>query len=371
MKLTSEQKDAARAILQSNDESFLHLLRVAGLDPARVLPGADLRGVVFTPDDDLTGMDLSGCDLRGADLTLARGVDHAKLLEVISDPQTKGLPPPGPPTAFDILRARHMLLQGEVPPRLWRPFIFDLEFDGLELTSGLAPVGCIPALQRLSYLYEPRNQHGFYSARWRERHPRKRIQDLWPLAQLKALRHLFLDGVNVSDLDALKDLVELETLVIRDSSITSIRALSVLPKLRDLCLDYSLVSDLTPLAQSAGLQSLRLRRSRVSDLRPISRLTNLHYLDVNGTQVADLGPLSELTHLQVLELGNTKVANLTPLKNLHGLRSIDLFGTIMSDLNPLQNLRSLQRISPTHGRWGKPARKPSSEDQNPSSGVLC
>lgn len=150
MRLSDEQKASAGAILRANDESFLHLLRSAGLDPARVLPGADLRGVVFTERDDLTGLDLSGCDLRGADLTRAVGVDQAGFADVITDARTRGVPPPGPPADFDMDEVHAMILRGEAPPPAWRPFVLDLRLDWKKQLHDLTPIAGLPALQNLT-----------------------------------------------------------------------------------------------------------------------------------------------------------------------------------------------------------------------------
>lgn len=206
MKLTPEQATAARALLRANDESFLALLRTAGLDPAIVLPGADLRGVVFTAHDDLTGLDLtglelSGCDLRGTDLTQAIGVERAIFTNVTTDARTKGLPPPSPPPDFDLDLVHAMIRGDETPPRPWWPFITELKLGAV----------------------------------WGKDAPPE-LSDLRPLAPLTALRSLDLSGTQVSDVTVLGGLSALQTLYLRGTHVSDVTALGGLSALETLTL---------------------------------------------------------------------------------------------------------------------------------------
>ncbi len=238
MKLTPEQKASASAILRSNDESFLHLLRVAGLDPKRVLPGADLRGVVFTEHDDLTGLDLSGCDLRGTDLTRAKGREQALFDDVLTDASTRGLPPRRPPADFDLDQAKSMILTGQAPPRAWWPFITALSFVD-----------------------------------------EKAFRDVRPLAGLTALQTLDLRGTRVSDVTPLAGLTALQTLNLWGTRVSDVRPLAGLTALQTLFLVGTPVSDVTPLAGLTRLRSLDLTGAPVQDITPLRHLTNLA---VNG-----------------------------------------------------------------------------------------
>ena len=77
---------ALRAIVDVLDApatSFIALVRVAGLDPARDFRGFDARGVDFGTDD-LSGFDFSGADLSRADLSRATGLDR-----IITDSVTR------------------------------------------------------------------------------------------------------------------------------------------------------------------------------------------------------------------------------------------------------------------------------------------
>jgi formylglycine-generating enzyme required for sulfatase activity len=64
------------------------LARLAGLDLATALRGANLRGVAFDEGDNLAGFRLGNADLRGADLRRAQGVSAEVLAGAIVDATT-------------------------------------------------------------------------------------------------------------------------------------------------------------------------------------------------------------------------------------------------------------------------------------------
>ncbi len=304
MKLTAEQTESARAILRSNDESFLYLLRVAGLDPAKVLPGADLREVVFTRDDNLNGMDFSYCDLRGADLTQAVGVEQAVFTGAISDARTRGLPPAQPAVIFDAHKVREMILNGGAPPEAWVPFITHLNFMG-----------------------------------------EKHFSDLTPLVGLSALQSLYLHGTHVTELMSLAGLSALQRLDLTSTPVTDLTPLAGLCALQWLDLTNTSVTDLVPLAGLSALQSLDATNTRVTDLVPLAGLPALQWLDLTNTPVTDLNPLACLSALQRLDLTNTPVTDLTPLAGLPALQRLDLTNTPVTDLTPLAGVTRLGRLT--------------------------
>lgn len=77
------------AVLDAETNRIDELAEIAGLDPAMALRGADLRGVVFDEDDDLSRFRLRNADLRGADLRRARGVAPEVLAGAIVDATTR------------------------------------------------------------------------------------------------------------------------------------------------------------------------------------------------------------------------------------------------------------------------------------------
>ncbi len=90
------------AVLDAETDSFDQLARLAGLDLATDLRGADLHGVVFDEGDNFAGFRLRNADLRGADLRRARGVSPDVLAGAIVDATTllpgreRPFPPHGP-----------------------------------------------------------------------------------------------------------------------------------------------------------------------------------------------------------------------------------------------------------------------------------
>lgn len=293
MKLTAEQRRIARAILEHPDDSFVMLVRIAGLDPGTALIGADLRGIVCT--DDVTGFLFQNADLRGADFMHAQGKTAAMFTGAIVDLNTRGVPqlqPASPPPDLDPGSVTRLVLSGEAVPTAWIPFITELD---------------------LSF---------------------NRISNVDALAGLTSLQGLNLWGTQVSD-------------------ITSLSGLSAL---RTLDLASTQVNDLTPLANLVALERLVLTSTEVINLSPLAGLHSLQSLVLMNTRVDDVTPLASLTALKSLNLMNTKVSDLTPLAGLAALQSLLLAGTRVNDLSPLDGSEQLtifgapEKIRPKYSR---------------------
>jgi hypothetical protein len=259
MKLTPEQRRIARAILEHPDDSLVVLTRVAGLDPATVWVGADLRGVMCA--DDVTGFVFQKADLRGADFSRARGRTAAMFEGAIVDSSTRGLPPsrPAPPPPdFDPDRVADMVLAGQPVPTAWVPFITELDLSN------------------------------------------RRISDLALIAGLTALQSLDLGFTQVSDVSPLAGLTALQSLDFRHTRVSDVSPLAGLTALQSLNLWGTPVSDVSPLAGLTALRSLDLRHTQVSDVSPLTGLTALQSLYLWGTQVSDVSPLAGLRQLTIL-----------------------------------------------------------------------
>jgi hypothetical protein len=89
MNFTAKELAQILAILDAKTNSFVSLVRIAGLRPGHDFRGANLRGVNFRTDD-LTGFDFSGADLIGADVSMAKGVDGATWVNVKTNNTTRG-----------------------------------------------------------------------------------------------------------------------------------------------------------------------------------------------------------------------------------------------------------------------------------------
>ena len=130
-------------VAHARTTSFVVLVKIAGLDPARSFRGADLRGVDFGQDD-LSGFDFTGADLRGADLSRATGIERV-MFDGAQLEGAKWLRPP----AFSIEEVKEMILAGQAPPSDWAPFIFELDFGRTRIVD-LSPLSGLHSLQTLN-----------------------------------------------------------------------------------------------------------------------------------------------------------------------------------------------------------------------------
>jgi hypothetical protein len=195
-----------------------------------------------------------------------------------------------------------------------------------------------------------------------------------PLAALRSLTTLTLEGVDLEGLDALAALPELRSLTLRRCAGApaglaagfadlrslelsahagveqlDVAALDVLARLRALTrLDLSDAGwpHIDAVAELIELERLDLRSTEVTDLAPLRGLTALRELDCSGcTGLSDLSPLAGLTRLERLRVGYTRVRDLRPLAKLERLRTVDLAGTPTTRLDPLVSLPALSRVN--------------------------
>lgn len=139
------------------------------------------------------------------------------------------------------------------------------------------------------------------------------INDLSPLAGLKALLQLRCSSTKVTDLSPLKGLAALQYINFSSTQ----------------------VSNLSPLAGLAALQQIRCWKTQVTDLIHLAGLAQLQKLDCSWTQVSNLSPLAGLTALQELDCSKTQVSDLSPLAGLTALQQVKCSLTKVSDLRPI------------------------------------
>jgi hypothetical protein len=135
------------------------------------------------------------------------------------------------------------------------------------------------------------------------------IVDLYPLEQFVQLETIFLERINLSDLESLKGLGDIKSLTIKFSPITSIASLGEMTSLVELNLNNTAVEDLRPLENMNQLLRLSVAGSKVDDLKGLEQLYNLQTLDISSTQIKKLKRLSELIYLSKLTCFNTRISS--------------------------------------------------------------
>ena len=104
------------------------------------------------------------------------------------------------------------------------------------------------------------------------------------------------------------------------------------------------VSTLEPLTILLAPKQILLQQLNVADLSPLTKFIELEVLKAKQMPVHDLTPLEKIKNLQVLNISDTPVEDLEPLMELCQLRQLDLSSTQVKKIKPLcflQNLRGL------------------------------
>jgi len=172
----------------------------------------------------------------------------------------------------------------------------------------------------------------------------KNAIDLSPLKDLKNLKTLFCQSVQIKNIQPLQNLTNLEELTIINVPISSIKPLKNLTKLQELCIKVTNVADIKLIKQFPDLKKLSIIYSPVSDLEPLKDCINLEELDISHTNVSDLGPIRGLVNLRMLDLRKTKVSDLEPITELSNLEKLYIGGNLILEIDMLKNLTNLKLL---------------------------
>ena len=169
-----------------------------------------------------------------------------------------------------------------------------------------------------------------------------KITDIMPLAGLVNLTHLELTcNGRITDISPLAGLINLTNLDLQNNSLSDITPLSGLVNLTYLDLTNNRIADITPLTELVNLTYLDLYCYRITDITPLARLVNLTHLNLLDNQITDITPLAGLVNLTELTIGNTNCPDITPLSGLINLTDLCLCGMNIIDITPLSGLVNL------------------------------
>lgn len=135
--------------------------------------------------------------------------------------------------------------------------------------------------------------------------------DISPISELSNLKELYLQGLQLGNVEAVGKLVGLNTLYLHNCKITDITSLSKLKELEDLTLTTNAISDITPLKDMMKLQRLYLSNNEIEDITPLKDLVNLKYLDISYNNIRDIHSIEHLEIETLLSYGNPIVADMT------------------------------------------------------------
>ena len=171
------------------------------------------------------------------------------------------------------------------------------------------------------------------------------ISDLSPLAGLTKLKFLRLSGKSISELSSLTRLINLEHLQVLTTNISDLSPLAELSKLKELYLTHTPVSDLLPLAGLTNLETLKFFYAESPSLAPLKGLTRLKILSAARSRISDLSPLAGLINLEELELFESDgISDISSLASMSKLRRLHLQHNNISDLSPLASLHNLKWV---------------------------
>jgi internalin A len=170
------------------------------------------------------------------------------------------------------------------------------------------------------------------------------IADMGFVAGLKALRQLYLQHNQISEIRGLEGLSSLQVLGLDSNRISEIGGLDGLSSLQELYLSDNRISEIRGLEGLSSLQQLDLDNNQISEIRGLERLSSLQRLDLDNNQISEIRGLENLSLLQRLDICYNRISEISDLSNLSSLQKLYLHSNQISKIRGLGGLSSLQRL---------------------------
>jgi len=173
------------------------------------------------------------------------------------------------------------------------------------------------------------------------------FQNIDALSKLTNLEYLYLNGYDGDNVDALSSLNKIESLTLCNYTGTNIDGISHLINLEDLLISDYQGKSLLSLEKLTNLKKLSLiNMSNVTDITPISNLINIESLRLDELEkvinIDAIGSMDKLEYLRLYNMSNIRNSN--ALINLSNLKEVYIEGSVFN-LQPISLARSIEIIS--------------------------
>ncbi len=172
-----------------------------------------------------------------------------------------------------------------------------------------------------------------------------RLTDIYPLAALKDLKCLLIDGstmLSVNQMETFGELTNLEYLTLKYRRINTLKYFSKMTKMKELILEGCNISDLSPIEDLVNLTKLDVTgNSALRTLDPIYKMVNLKGLIAGGAGAAGkIGGKEEKGAISTMNLSEINV-----VKNLTKLDNIDLNSNFkLKSIKPLEVCVDMEEV---------------------------
>ena len=160
----------------------------------------------------------------------------------------------------------------------------------------------------------------------------------WMSAMTKLTTVDITAGGEVTSLEGLPSLPALSSATLMGTGLkpTDLTPLAkAMPNLKRLNMTAATLPDLTPLGTLAKLEDLNFYGVTVKDFTPLSACPNLKKLTYYAVKEADFSTLGTLTRIVELKGGLTQLADISWVAKLPNLKKFDVFAEYITDYSPL------------------------------------
>jgi len=169
------------------------------------------------------------------------------------------------------------------------------------------------------------------------------VVDIKPLADLKKMQILYMQGTKIKDISPLKNLTDM-TFVVLPVTVQNYSPISNWTKLERLAYSTRIKGDMAMLKKLTKLKVLEINGDSYN-YHYLANLKEMESLRISNCDFHDLSLLKDATKLKKLELFSTEISNLSPIGNMSQLEELYIVGFRGKDFTPLTKLKKLQRAN--------------------------
>lgn len=170
------------------------------------------------------------------------------------------------------------------------------------------------------------------------------VTDLSPLGDSYWLINLSAIGNGITDISPLAGISNLITVNLSDNQISDVSALGNHSRILSLIIENNNISDISALSGLARVEELRIDGNSVSDISALAGKSTLKIFTASNNSIADIGTVSGWSALNVLAISKNGVTSLAPVSGLTSITNLIAEDNLISDLSPLSGLTALESV---------------------------
>jgi Leucine-rich repeat (LRR) protein len=158
------------------------------------------------------------------------------------------------------------------------------------------------------------------------------------IEELKEIKELYADEMNISNLNGIELLTELKYLYLNGNSIENVSKIKSLNKLVCLQMSDNDITDISGFEELVQLEFLELSGNKLEDVSPLANIKTLKHLNLSNNQIVDINFIYNLENIESLVLNDNKIVYIIHISNCKKLKTLIVNNNEIYNLLPIMTL---------------------------------